>query len=346
MNVKETPLYTNLAYKPDFIRLAQNENPYGASPRVIETITKNINCTSLYPDIFLFELKDKLAQLCRVAPANITIAPGSCALIDQLIFRMVGKDENIVIPKITFIAYKLCAGIHQVECRQADMVNFHISLDNILSLCDNKTRLIFLSNPNNPTGTIFSHDEIVRFIEKVPENTYIVLDEAYNEYVTDKNFPDSFSLFKQHKNIIILRSFSKIYGLAGLRIGYGIASESISEDLEKTRIPFSVSTIANMAALVALEDEGHVRACVEKNTAGRVLLIKGISELGYNVVPSQSNFIFIYFETKADRDSMHDKLLENKIIVRKMESFGDSRSLRISIGRENDNNKLIECLKS
>jgi histidinol-phosphate aminotransferase len=345
MKLDDKPLYVNLNYQSDFIRLAQNENPYGASPKVIEAITKNMNCTSLYPDVVLFELKDKLAQMCGFTSSEITVGPGSCSLIDQLIFRGVRPDENIIIPKLTFSAYKLCANIHSREYREAEMDNFHISLKNIFDLCDSKTKLIFLSNPNNPTGTIFTHDEIIEFLNKVPERTYVILDEAYNEYVTDVNFPKSFDILKKYKNVIILRSFSKIYGLAGLRIGYGIAQANIIEDLEKTRIPFSVSTIANIAALTALEDVDHVRECAAKNATVREVLRKGIAELGYNVVPSQSNFIFIHFSSKVESDKMYQRLLENKIIVRKMDAFGDNSSLRISIGRHEENCRILECLK-
>lgn len=344
-NADEKPLYVNLAYENDFIRLAQNENPYGASPKVIEAISKNMNCTSLYPDVVLFELKDKLAHMFGFEPNEITIGPGSCSLIDQLIFRMVQSGENIVIPKLTFVAYKLCASIHNREYRQAEMENYLISLDNILNLCDAKTRLIFISNPNNPTGTIFTHAEIIDFLEKVPENIHVVLDEAYNEYVTDKDFPNSFEILKKYKNVIILRSFSKIYGLAGLRIGYAIARSPIIEDLEKTRIPFSVSTIANIAALTALEDTAHLKECAEKNANGREMLITGLSALGYNVIKSHSNFIFVYFTSIAKSDKMYQRLLENKIIVRKMDAFGDTCSLRISIGKNEVNCRILDCLR-
>ena len=345
MKVEErSPLYVNLNYQSDYIRLAQNENPYGASPKVIDAIIKNMNCTSLYPDVVLFELKDKLAQMFGFSTDEITVGPGSCSLIDQLIFRGVRPDENIIIPKLTFSAYKLCAEIHNREYREAEMDNFHISLKNIFALCDSKTKLIFLSNPNNPTGTIFTHNEILEFIGKVPENTYVILDEAYNEYVDDENFPKSFEILKQFHNVIILRSFSKIYGLAGLRIGYGIARPFIIEDLDKTRVPFSVSTIANIAALTALEDVAHIKECAAKNAHGREMLINGIKSLGYNVIPSQSNFIFIHFTNKLDRDKMYQRLLENKIIIRRMDAFGDSNSLRISIGKDDENCRIINCL--
>ena len=144
--------------------------------------------------------------------------------------------------------------------------------------------------------------------------------------------------------MIILRSFSKIYGLAGLRIGYGIARPFIIEDLDKTRVPFSVSTIANIAALTALEDVAHIKECAAKNAHGREMLINGIKSLGYNVIPSQSNFIFIHFTNKLDRDKMYQRLLENKIIIRRMDAFGDSNSLRISIGKDDENCRIINCL--
>jgi len=344
MKDNKSPLYVNLAYESGVIRSAQNENPYGASPRVLDAILKNINCVSLYPDFILTELKDKLAKKNRVTSDEIIVSPGSCALIDQLISRMVKDNENIVIPKLTFIVYKLCAGIHNRECRQAAMQNYYISLNNIFNLCDRKTKLIFLANPNNPTGTIFTHSQIINFLNKIPEEIFVILDEAYNEYVSDKDFPNYIAILKQYKNVIILRSFSKIYGLAGLRIGYGIAQKPVIEDLEKNKVPFSVSTISNIAALAALEDKAYVHKCVIKNAQGRELLVNCLSALGYKILPSQGNFVFVYFPTTVERDKVHAILLKNKIIVRKLEPFGDSKSLRISIGKTHDNRKILDCL--
>lgn len=346
MKENKAPLYVNLAYESDVIRLAQNENPYGASPKVFDAIVKNIQSVSLYPDIVLTTLKEKLAVINNVSSEEITIAAGSCALIDQLIFRLVKFDENVVIPELTFVAFKLCASIHNREYRLAPMDNYHISFENILNLCDKKTKLIFLANPNNPTGLIFTHTEFINFLNKIPSETFVVLDEAYNDYVNDKNFPDFLTILKKYKNVIILRSFSKIYGLAGLRVGYSIAQKSIIEDLEKNRIPFSVSTISNYAALEALEDKDYLNECVIKNAQGRELLIKELTALGYNVIPSQSNFVFIYFNSTDDRDKMYNTLFENKIIVRKMEAFGDNKSLRISVGKTSENIKLIDYLSS
>ena len=344
MEETKTPLYVNLAYEDDVIRLAQNENPYGASPKVMEAIIKNINSISLYPDVVLTQLKELLAETNLVSSEEIAISAGSCALIDQVVFNFVKPGENIVFPELTFVAYKLCADIHHVEYRTAKMENYYISLENILNLCDNNTKVIFLANPNNPTGTIFTHKEIIDFLNKVPKETFVILDEAYNEYVDDPDFPDTNSILKQYENVIVFRSFSKIYGLAGLRVGYAIAKKSIVKEIEKNRIPFTITTLSNYAALEALRDKEFVNDCVLKNAQGRELLLKGLASLGYNVITSHSNFVFIHFSSSDERDKMYNRLFENKIIGRKMEAFGDGKSLRISIGKIEENIRIMECL--
>lgn len=344
MKKTESPLYVNLAYESHVNRLAQNENPYGPSSFAKETILRNINKVSLYPDVVLTELKEKLAAKHNVSPEEIIVSNGSGAIIDHLVKSMLTNGENIVVPEISFVAYKLCAAIYDRDCRLAPMVNYSTSLFNVAQCCDEKTRLIFLANPNNPTGTMFTHDEIAEFLINIPSQTIVVLDEAYKEYVDNPLYPDSIQLYRKHSNIVILHSFSKIYGLAGLRIGYGIAQKSIIDELEKNRLPFMVGTIANLAALAALDDQEHVRESARLNSEGRDFLYKELTALGYNVIPSQGNFIFISFTTTLERDQMHDTLLVNKMVVRKMESFGDSRSIRISLGRKEDNIRLLECL--
>ena len=346
MNTKteETPLYVNLNYNNEVIRLAQNENPYGASPKVLEAIQKNIKSVSLYPDVILTELKEKLSIKNNVSPNEIIVAPGSCALIAQLISRLVKSDENVVISKLSFIAYKLCAKIYNRECREAEMENYHVSLKNILSLTDVKTKLIFIANPNNPTGTFFTKTELLSFLKEIPPTTYVVLDDAYNEYVTAQNFPDVLTLYRQYKNIIILHSFSKIYGLAGLRIGYGIMQKPIIDDFEANRVPFSVNSIANIAVLAALDDIEYLQKCASENAKEREFLINKLRMLEYNVIESQSNFIFLYFSTTEKRDNVYDVLFKNKIVVRKMDTFGDNKAFRISIGKPEENKKIVECL--
>ncbi len=345
MKKPEAPLYINLAYESLIKRHAQNENPLGPSPKAREAVLRNIHSLSLYPDVVLTELKEKLAAKHKVSPEEIIVSNGSGAIIDYLVKRMMSDGENMVLPEISFVAYKLCAAIYGREYRLAPMENYAISLENMVWRCNGKTRLIFLANPNNPTGTIFTHDEIAEFLNRVSPETIVVLDEAYYEYVDDPLYPDSIQLYRKHPNVVILHSFSKIYGLAGLRIGYGIAKKPIIEELEKNRLPFMVGSIANIAALAALDDQEHVRKSARMNAEGREYLLKGLTQLGYHVTPSQGNFLFISFPTTRERDQMHDTLFANKMIVRKMEAFGDDRSVRISLGKTDANIRLLECLK-
>lgn len=344
MNKPKSSLYVNLAYESQINRLAQNENPYGASPKAMEAVLKNIHKISLYPDVVLTELKEKLAAKHEVTTEEIIVSNGSGVIIDSLVKRMLTNGYNMVVPELSFVAYKLCAAIYNRECRLAPMENYSISLKNVAQHCDEKTQLIFLANPNNPTGTIFTHDEITEFLSKIPPQTLVVLDEAYCQYVDSSLYPNSMQLLRKHTNVMILRSFSKIYGLAGLRIGYGIAQKPIIEELENSRLPFLVGTIANIAALSALDDVEHVRESARLNAGSREYLYKGLTALGYHVIPSQGNFFYIYFPTTFERNQMYDTLLANKMVVRKMESFGDDRSIRISLGRKEDNIRLLECL--
>lgn len=344
MNKPKSSLYVNLAYESQINRLAQNENPYGASPKAMEAVLKNIHKISLYPDVVLNELKEKLAAKHEVTTEEIIVSNGSGGIIDSLVKRMLTNGYNMVVPELSFVAYKLCAAIYNRECRLAPMENYSISLKNVAQHCDEKTQLIFLANPNNPTGTIFTHDEITEFLSKIPPQTIVVLDEAYCQYVDSSLYPNSMQLLRKHTNVMILRSFSKIYGLAGLRIGYGIAQKPIIEELESNRLPFLVGTIANIAALSALDDEEHVRESARLNAESREYLYKELTALGYHVIPSQGNFFFISFPTTPERDQMHDTLMANNMVVRKMESFGDDRSIRISLGRKEDNIRLLECL--
>ncbi|MHC4582710.1 MAG: pyridoxal phosphate-dependent aminotransferase, partial [Planctomycetota bacterium] len=201
------------------IKLSQNENPFGASPRALKAIADNYRSVYRYPDVKHDELKDRLARKFNVSPDHIVVAAGAVAVVDLAIKALVGFDDNVVTAEKTFVAYKLLAGINRRECKSAPLAGNTISLDNVGSLCDGKTRVLFIANPNNPTGTILPHAEVSEFLKALPRRIVVVLDEAYAEYVTDSAYPDSFQLQKEFENLVILRTFSKIYGLAGLRIG-------------------------------------------------------------------------------------------------------------------------------
>ncbi len=336
--------YDSVNYTDKLIRLAQNENPYGTSPQAILAIQENLNLVSLYPDIKQLELRQLLADKANVNIDNIVVGAGSVSIIETLIKTFVGKDEHIVIPKISFTAYKVLAEIYGVHFRIAEMNNYRTDLSIISKLCDEKTKLVFLANPNNPTGTTFTHDELKQFLEKLNPTTIVVIDEAYFEYVNDPSFPDSLELLNKYPNVIILRSFSKIYGLAGLRIGYGIAHPTIINKIENQRTPFTINVLASVAAFAAFKDEDFINYSIATNEKQRMYLYANLKKLGFNVLDSQANFLYLYFYTKLERDVIYDQLIDAGLQTRKMEPFGDEKALRISIGDENANQKIIACL--
>jgi histidinol-phosphate aminotransferase len=329
----------------EIIKLSQNENPFGASPKALKAIEDFYRSVFRYPDVFYNELKQKLSIKHNVSPENIIMSAGSVALMDMSIKSFVEFDQNVITSEKTFVAYELLAKINRRECRCAELVENTISLNSFLSLCDDKTRLMFIANPNNPTGTIIDHDDFKEFLDKVPSNVMVVSDEAYSEYVTDPTYPDSLQLQKTYKNLIIFHTFSKIYGLAGLRIGYAIAAPDVAQQLELCRTPFSVNSLASAAASAALDDTEYIQECISINEKERAFLYNELVNLGFKVTPSQGNFILVEFDKPDERDKIYTLLEGEGILVRKLEPFGIDLGLRISVGRPKDNQHLVKILK-
>ncbi len=327
------------------IKLSQNENPFGVSPLALKAIADNYHEIYRYPDIIQETLRSKLAHKYNKLPENIVISAGSADLVDLIIKAFVGFNENIVTSHLTFVVYGLLAKIHKRQCKRADLVNYTISCDNIISLCDEKTRVVFIANPNNPTGTMISDNSLRELLQTLPSKIFVAIDEAYAEYVTDKSYPNSFDLQKTYPNLIILRTFSKIYGLAGMRIGYAIAHPDIIHSLMQNRTPFSINSLANLAASAALDDTEFIRECAIINQRERTFLYDEITNLGFNAVPSNGNFIFIDFQTVEKKTTILTSLKKEGILARDLELFGTKTGLRISVGHPEDNRYLIKCLK-
>ncbi len=335
---------TDIGKPPNIIKLTQNENPFGTPPLALKAIENEYHSAFRYPDVLNEDLKSKLAEKYAVTPENIVISAGSVACMDMAIKTFVEIDENVVTTEKTFVAYHILSTINRRECRVADLVENTVRLDNVLALCDEKTKLIFVANPNNPTGTLFHHDPLVRFLETVSSETFVVLDEAYSEYVNDPDYPQSLQLQKTFRNLIILRTFSKIYGLAGLRIGYAIAHPDIRVEMEKRKTPFSINRLAAAAALGALDDTDYIRKCIAVNETERTWLFNQLRELGYKVMPTQANFIMVEFQDEKEKDETYYQLRKEGILVRPLEPFGVKLGLRITVGRPEDNRALIDCL--
>jgi len=327
------------------IKLSQNENAFGTPPLALKAIETHSHFVFRYPDPFYNELKQKLADKHSVTPENIIISAGSVALIDILIKTFVDPDENIITAEVTWVGYKIMAEIHSRTCKLAKLVNHSINLENVLSLCDDKTKIVFISNPNNPTSTMFTHDDLKNFMQAISSDVYVVIDEAYAEYVTDSGHPNSFELQKIFPNLIIFRTFSKIYGLAGLRIGYAIAQPDIIQSLQECWTPFSVNNLAAVAASAALDDTEYIEKCVAINAEERIFLYNELKSMGFNTTDPHGNFVFVTFDTIEENNRVVNMLENDGILVRPLEKFGAATALRITVGRPEENRHLIRSLK-
>lgn len=326
------------------IRLSTNENCYGCSPLAIEAIQKIYKNVYFYPEVNPVELKEKLADKFGVTIKNIVIGAGSVRIIDGLIQTFVGPDEEVLTFDKSFIAYSQLSGFRRRNCLFAPLSDLRCVPENLLPFINNKTRLIFIANPNNPTGTIISHAELERFMEMVSNNIVVAIDEAYSEYVTDSFFPNSIELQRKYPNLVILRSFSKIYGLAGLRIGYAIMEEYKVSKMIEGQIPFSLNYLSSNAAIAALDDNDFIAESIRANTEQRDFLENEFKKLKYNTNPSQANFIYLRFDNNEEKKKTYDILFQNGIIICDMKNFGQDNSLRITIGDKEINKKIISLL--
>jgi len=327
------------------IKLSQNENAFGVPPLALKAIKEVSSEASYYPDLVHTALENKLAKKFNITKVELIISAGSVSIIDFAMKAFVGLAENIVTAEITYVAYKLFAQINQRECRQAKLVNAGISLDNILALCDDKTKLIFLANPNNPTGSIISHEALENLLKTLKSKVMVVIDESYSEYVSDTTYPNSLELQKKYINLIITRSFSKVYGLAGLRIGYAIAHPGIINSLKQKQIPFTVTNLAAAAALAALNETEFINKSVITNDVERTYLYNELKNLGFNAHPSQGNFIYIEFDTPDKMNKISEYLISKGIYARPLGPFGTDKGLRISVGLPEINKHVIKVLK-
>ncbi len=328
----------------DIIKLSQNENNFGPSPMALKAVMENCDQMNRYPEPHSKTLKEEFSDHLGVLSENIFVCAGLVESLDIMIRNFIAKGENLIIPEITFVAYKLLAKVFDVETRFSEMKDYGIDIDSIIENCDEKTKLIIIANPNNPTGTIVPETDLIRLMETVPKSTYVVADEAYCEYVNRVDFPNTMKLLQRYPNLIMLRTFSKIYGLAGLRIGFAVAHEDIIEKLEYFQAPFTVSQVASIAAAAAIKDHKFIEKSFKNNLEAKSVLERELSHMGYKVVPSQSNFIYIHFKTQEERDGVCNLLSDKNVLVRKTDHFGDDKAFRITVPRPQNCQKVIAAL--
>ncbi len=325
------------------IKLASNENPLGPSLKALAAMRAGLEDSNRYPDGGSWALREKVAARHQVASNRIFMASGSVEVLNLLAFLFLRPGLNAVFSQHGFAIYPLAAAAAGGESKVVPMrPGFEFDLEGIAGAIDANTRIVFLDNPNNPTGVIFRRKEWEKLLARVPEHVVIVADEAYFEFVRDPDYPDSLNYHDGRRTIVTLRTFSKIFGLAGLRVGYAVSSPSIVKLLNNVRQPFNVTSMAQVGALAALDDREHVRKTLEVNAHGMAYLENEFARLGVGYVKSNANFILAEV---GDGRAVFDKLLRHGVIVRPVGGYGLPRHVRISVGLEEENHKLIEALE-
>jgi len=342
--LKDLIPYSPGKLKPGAIKLASNENPLGMSPKARETFLQAADTISLYPDGACVKLKNALAEKYTLAPGNFSVGNGSDEVLVLIAGAYIEPGDNAVTSDVTFSEYTFATKLFGGTMKYAPMNEGCFQLDAIAALIDSRTKIVFLCNPNNPTGTYFTNEALRAFMKKVPQETLVVLDEAYREYVDASDFPDSVALLKEYSNMIVLRTFSKIYGLAGLRVGYGISSTQIVTDMEKTRTPFNVNSVAQATALAAIDDTEFVTRSRAVNREGKTYLYTSFDRLGLKYYKTEANFIFVYIN--QDCTAAFEKLMGLGVTIRPMRSFGILDAIRVTIGTPEQNEFFIRSLKS
>ncbi len=322
------------------VKLASNENPLGPSPKAIQAMRAAAEDTHLYPDGGGFYLCKAIAAKLGLALENVILGNGSNEVIEFLGHAFLDLDDDVVTSQYAFIVYKLIATSFGARTIETPSPDFQQDLEAMLDAITPKTRIVFIPNPNNPTGTLISQREIDRFMSRVSENIIVVFDEAYFEFLDHP--PNTLQFVRDDRNVVVLRTFSKIHGLAGLRVGYGVARPDLIEVLHKTRQPFNINSIAQAGALAALKDEAHQRETKRVIDEGFAYLQEQFTEMKVRFVPGVANFLMV---NVGDGPAVFQKLLARKVIVRPLKGYNLSEWVRISVGTMEQNRKCIAALK-
>jgi histidinol-phosphate aminotransferase len=325
------------------IKLASNENPFPPSERVRQAIANAFETLNRYPDGSGYYLRHALAKRHGVSPDAIVLGNGSNELIELIVHAFLKPGEEAVVPHPSFVVYPMivqaAGGIRVV----VTLKDYRLDLDAMARAVTETTKLVFIANPNNPTATIVTAEEVEAFMKRLPERVIVIFDEAYVEFAQGPDFPDSISLVRQGRKVFVLRTFSKAASLAGLRVGYAIADPDAVALCHRIRQPFNVNTLAQVAALAALEDDAHTSEILHVIEGGKKYLYQEFASLGLTSVPSRANFIFV--DVGQNAASLYQRLLREGVIVRPMTSFGMETALRISVGTPEENRRLIKALK-
>ncbi|MBS0289977.1 MAG: histidinol-phosphate transaminase [Proteobacteria bacterium] len=330
--------------RQEFIKLASNENPLLPSPLLIKQLITTISDLSLYPDSNGFELKNALSAFLKLSVDQIILGNGSEDVLRMVIQAFMWADKQILIPEFAFAAYKILAQGLGVAIKEVPAQQFGMDLEAMLKAITSKTGMIIFANPNNPTGTYVDKQALLSFLEKIPSNILVVCDEAYYEYMTEHDYPQTINLLARFANLFITRTFSKAYGLAGLRIGYGMGNASVIALMNRIRQPFNTNHLAQVAATLALADQARIKQCIQLNECGKQQLTQGLAQLNLSFLPCHGNFVSV--EIKMPNVKVFEALLAQGIIIRPLAPYGMEDYFRITIGTSQQNAACLQALET
>jgi histidinol-phosphate aminotransferase len=332
------------------IKLGSNENSFGPSPLAIRAMEKAAKSVHLYPDTDMVALRERLAERHGVSPNQLIVTAGSTNLLDILARTLLAPGLNAVTSERSFIIYPIVTRSVGAEFRQVPCRNDGFDLDAISDAIDSETRLVYIANPNNPTGTMIPAREMDRFLDRLPDNIVVALDEAYFEYAEwlarerHVDYSHALDYVRQERSVVVLRTFSKTYGLAAARVGYGMGPAELINYLARLKTAFIVNGVGEAGALAALDDREHYEKSMRNNSAQLALLTRQLRDMGYTPVESWANFLYI--ETGEDASALARRLQKNGVIIRPLTgSWGARTAIRVSIGLPEENRKFIEALK-
>ncbi|OGT45768.1 MAG: histidinol-phosphate transaminase [Gammaproteobacteria bacterium RIFCSPHIGHO2_12_FULL_41_20] len=325
------------------IKLASNENPLGASQKALQAAQYALQKAHIYPDGNCYELKKNLSTFLSVTAENLTIGNGSENILELIVKAYLHQEDSAVVSQYAFLTIPIILKSYGIKINMAPEKNWKTDVKAMLNAIDEKTRVLFLVNPNNPTGTYTNKKDFITLLENIPPHILIVVDEAYFEYSTQEDYPDALGYLSHYSNLIVTRTFSKAYGLAGLRLGYAISSPEIADILNRARLPFNVNSIAASAAIAALTDQNHVKKSIQLNQQGMIQLIEGLKNLQLDYIPSICNFLTI---DVGNGETIYQKLLREGIIVRPLKAYGMPRHIRVTISTAEQNERFLQTIST
>ncbi|MBU1853348.1 MAG: histidinol-phosphate transaminase [Candidatus Omnitrophica bacterium] len=326
----------------DVIKMASNENPFGPSPKALRAIKKALSTINRYPDGGCFYLRQALSKRLKVTKEQFIFGNGSDELIVLALRAFVNEGDEVVVARPTFLIYELASKIQGAKIKSVPTRYFKYDLKAMKNAINKNTRLVFIANPDNPNGTYVTRYELEIFLKDIPDSVLVFIDEAYFDFVEEKDYPNGLDYISRN-NVIVARSFSKSYGLAGLRIGYGVSNSEVIRYMESVREPFNVNSVAQSAGLAALKDRKYLSKVKRMTQAGKRFLYSELKDLGLRYIPSVTNFVLV--ELGKNTEHICKRLLKKGVIVRNMKGWGMDTFIRVTVGRDKENRRFIQELK-